>query len=196
MQILLQLAAFFLGSGAGAYLGAYLRKKGEGLATQEDIGKITKAVEDAKKEYAADLAKLTEAMRAQTSLRMLAGEKRIDAHQKAYMKWGDMVNYIHGPSEDVRQSILSDCRKFYFENCLYLDEKVKESFLAAMQSFDVHRELLRGQELGDIGSRARLVPAITENFQRVRALGDDITQACKLPSIAGDPETFKRERST
>lgn len=34
----------FLSGGAGAYLGSYLKKKGENLATQEDIGKLVDQV--------------------------------------------------------------------------------------------------------------------------------------------------------
>lgn len=177
-------------SGFGAYFGSYLSKKGEGLATKEDIGEITKIVESVRDGYARDLAKLSEALRAQTSLRLLAGERRLDTHQKAYMLWREMINNVHEKNIEKRAKIKSDCRDFFFENCLYLDPKVRETFLTALGSFDVHSDLTEGQDVTWGDSRVRLAQAITENFARVRALGDAITEACELPSIAGKPETF------
>lgn len=39
-------------TGAGAYLGTYLREKGRNTATKEDVGAITKKVEEVKSELA------------------------------------------------------------------------------------------------------------------------------------------------
>lgn len=49
----------FVAAGAGAYLGSYLKKKGENLATHEDIGKLVdqmKAVTQATKEIEAKIS--------------------------------------------------------------------------------------------------------------------------------------------
>lgn len=49
----------FVAGGAGAYLGSYLKKKGENLATHEDIGKLVdqmKAVTQATKEIEAQIS--------------------------------------------------------------------------------------------------------------------------------------------
>lgn len=50
-----QLILFILLSGVAAYLGAYLKKKGENLATKEDVNELTKEVEEIKEIYAKKL---------------------------------------------------------------------------------------------------------------------------------------------
>ena len=50
-----QLILFVLLSGVAAYLGAYLRRKGENLATREDLQQLTKEVEDIKILYSKEI---------------------------------------------------------------------------------------------------------------------------------------------
>ena len=50
-----QLILFVLLSGAAAYLGAYLKKKGENWATHEDVERLNRAVEDIKATYSKQL---------------------------------------------------------------------------------------------------------------------------------------------
>ena len=45
----------FITAGAGAYLGAYLKRKGENLATKEDIGELTKTTEEIKAKISDDV---------------------------------------------------------------------------------------------------------------------------------------------
>lgn len=47
----MQLFVFVLLSGVAAFLGAYIKKKGENLATAEDVRQLTCKVEDIKVEY-------------------------------------------------------------------------------------------------------------------------------------------------
>lgn len=176
--------------GLRAYFGSYFAKKAEALATKEDIGDITRIIEAVKDQNARELAKLTEALRAQSSLRLLAGERRLETHQKAYMLWREMISTVHDPDPDTRGIFRNKFHDFFFENCLYLDPKVRATFLDAITSFDVHHDLTKGQALISGRGRDMLAQTITENYARVRALGDAITEACELPSIAGKPETF------
>lgn len=46
-----QLGLVILLTGLAAYLGAYLKKKGENLATKEDIAELTRKVESVRTEY-------------------------------------------------------------------------------------------------------------------------------------------------
>ncbi|MGH9599460.1 MAG: hypothetical protein ACRD27_06320 [Terracidiphilus sp.] len=45
----------FATAGAGAYLGAYLKRKGENLATKQDIGELTKTTEEIKAKISDDV---------------------------------------------------------------------------------------------------------------------------------------------
>jgi hypothetical protein len=123
-------------------------------------------------------------MRAQTSLRFLAADRRLEVHQKAYAFVGQMMNLIHSKAVLDRRKKVSDMMKFWNDNCLYMDATVREAFAAAMRSFDVHRDLL-DQAAENPEDRPRLAPIISVNFETVRRLENVIIQACELPAISG-----------
>lgn len=63
-----QLVLFVILSGVAACIGSYLKKKGEGLATQEDVNRLTEKVETIRttyvkqvEDYKAELARRTQA---------------------------------------------------------------------------------------------------------------------------------------
>jgi menaquinone-dependent protoporphyrinogen IX oxidase len=56
-----QLALVILLSGVAAFFGAYLKKKGENVATHEDLESLTREVEKLKTEYALALKKKEQA---------------------------------------------------------------------------------------------------------------------------------------
>ena len=70
-------------SALAAYLGTYLREKGKNLATSEDISKITDKVEEVKRQH----QEVIENLKAGHQLRMLAAERRLQAHQEAFVLW-------------------------------------------------------------------------------------------------------------
>jgi len=166
------------------YFGGYLDAKAKNLATKEDIREITEIVEAVKKAYAQELAELGETMRAQTSLRFLAAERRLEVHQKAYAFFGQMMNLIHLANTEVRQAKLKDLVEFWNDNCLYMDATVREAFLDAFKAFDQHRDLL--DQLRDSPwDQPRLGPVVQANFETVKRLEVVILSACDLPPIAG-----------
>lgn len=168
------------------YVGSYLSEKAKGLATKEDIGKITTIVESIKHDNEVKLAQVTETLRAQTSLRLLAGERRLETHQKAYLLWREMLNHVHMNGGTTRAKIKDECRDFYVANCLYLDAAVRVAFIDALTSYDNHLGLRREQYGAMSDSRDQMDMAIRANLQRVDALGIAIETACDLPSIGSD----------
>lgn len=192
MQIL---ETFSIAGSTGAVIGAavlsglrhygrtYLDRKAANLADKEDIDAITKIVESIKHDNELNLAKVTEALRAQTSLRLLAGERRIETHQKAYVLWQEMLDLIHQDGGAARADLKEECRAFYLANCLYLDAAVRIAFVDALTSYDVHLDLLRGQHGTPEYNREQMAVAITTNMHRVKNLGHAIEAACDLPSM-------------
>ncbi|MBD8873856.1 hypothetical protein [Rhodanobacter sp. DHB23] len=174
--------------GLPRYAGSYLSEKGKGLATKEDIGKITTIVESIKHDNEVKLAQVTEALRAQTSLRLLAGERRLETHQKAYLLWLEMLDHIHMDEGTARAELKDKFRDFYVENCLYLDAAVRVAFIDALTSYDIHLDLLRGQYGTPEYNREQMVIEITNNMQRVKNLGRVIETACDLPSFSREGE--------
>src|SRR5437868_3479958 len=72
----------------------YVDKKAENLATKQDVGAITDAVEKVRREHAAVLENLSqenrmilENLRGRQQLRLVAAERRLQAHQEAYELW-------------------------------------------------------------------------------------------------------------
>lgn len=85
-----------LGSGAVAglvigllvrrYCSSYLDKKGENLATKEDIAAITREVERVRLVYSAEL----EQIKARHQLRPAALDRRLAVHQEAFTLWREL----------------------------------------------------------------------------------------------------------
>ena len=92
----------FLAAAAGAWFGAYLRRKGQNLADKEDIEKLTQIVEGVRTQYAKDLENLSqenrkfiELMSQEHQLRLAALGRRLEAHQEAFSAWWHLaVTYI------------------------------------------------------------------------------------------------------
>ncbi|MDE1893683.1 MAG: hypothetical protein KGM46_04870 [Pseudomonadota bacterium] len=178
------------------FFGDYLSEKGKNQATREDIAEITRIVEGAKQSFNQDFARLTEELRAQTSLRMLAAEKRLEAHQEVYQLWRQLVDGIHSEDSERRQLLKQQCLNFHFTKCLYLDSTVREAFIAAITSFDIHPDLLRSPQINPMIDRTMMTKEIQDNFRRVERLGKAITDACELPAIAGKARTFTDQAPT
>src|SRR5438132_2036284 len=64
---------------AGQYFVSYLRKKGENLATKEDIGRLTEIVENVKSQFAVDLEFIRFNLGNKSTIQRLAAEKEFGA---------------------------------------------------------------------------------------------------------------------
>ena len=100
----------------GSYLGAYFKKKAEDKATLEALEKITRTVEDVKNE-----------LKARHTLRFAALDKRLQAHQDAFMHVLSLVSVFYSEKEYILKA-LRECRIWYSENALFLDPKAKAAF--------------------------------------------------------------------
>jgi len=60
--------------------------------------------------------------------KLVAVEKRLEAHQRAFYHWGKLSEIIHEPDIENRNIVLLEARKFFFENSLYLEKKTRQEF--------------------------------------------------------------------
>jgi len=157
-------------SGAGAYLGSYLSKKGENLATSEDIEKITRLQEEVRYEYRETIEKI----RADEALRLVAAERRLQAYQEAYALWAKLFHGVHDADNQAR---VQECQVWLEENRLYLDPKIRDSFRDAFTAAHLHKGLLASPR--DESTKM----LIAENWKRIQKVGSLIDEAIKLPSI-------------
>lgn len=163
-----------IAGGVGAYFGAYLSKKGENLATKEDVKEITTSQEEVKHDFQI----LSDRMKATENMRMAVIERRFQAHQEAYSLWLKLFQGIH--DEDNAKRVL-ECQTWWEQNNLYLEPEVRRTFKTACFAAHMHRALLVGARGGDSEQ-------VTKNWKRLEIVGETIEKAVNLPSI-GDLAT-------
>jgi hypothetical protein len=162
-----------------SFLPAYLGKKGENLATKEDIAAITNEVERVKSFYAKELKqlehwheRLLEELRWKQQLRMAAVEKRLEVHQHAYMLWRKLRSKLY--SDDIN-SIVLECQEWWRSNCLYLAPAAREAFRLAYSLAADHRNLVARGPASGVDAK--------ENFEIIMKAGEAIVSGVELPTL-------------
>ena len=127
----------FIVAAVGAYIGAYLRRKGKNFADKEDIKKLTEIVESVRSQYAKDLEnlahenrKVLEYFSQKHQLSLACIDRRLAAHQDAYLTWLHLAVSYHDTIK--RQQGLQNCQAFYNAHCLYLGNRTRKAFKDAM----------------------------------------------------------------
>lgn len=111
------------------FFSSYASKKGENLATREDIGKITVEVEKVRMDFNSKL----EELKAHHQLRVMAAERRIEVHQQAFNKWRQLYVSVNGGMVNDMMAQSADCMQWVFDNYVYLEEKAREDFSNAIK---------------------------------------------------------------
>ena len=170
---LLAVAVFsFLAS----YLGAYTRRKGENLATKEDIAEITRTQEEVRSEF----QKLREQSTQRHQLRLAAIDKRLEKHQEAYSLWWE----LRGASRkrDAIGSVVMKCQNWWVNNNLYLDKEAREAFYRAFLVAANHPILIApGGPRDEIAAKT-----IRESAETIDRAAEAIERTVDLPSIRVD----------
>lgn len=155
-----------------SFFSGYGRKKGENLATQEDIRAITHEVEGVKALYEQQL----EWLRSKQQLRMAALEKRLAAHQEAYTRWRELMSKASSSDEKDVIIYCQQCEEWWKRNCLYLGREAREAFRQASFAAKDHPRL-RAEGGGFTSAE------VTENFDIIRKAGVEIVSGAELPSL-------------
>jgi hypothetical protein len=156
-------------------LTEYGKAKGKNLADKEDIRKLTELVEDVKHENQLVL----ENLRSRQQLRMAAAEKRLQAHQEAFVMWRGLLQSVHS---DQIGNVVSTCQQWWERNCLYLTADAREAFNLAYTCASAHSSYLDGSRDAET---KRLVQA---NWADIMRAGPIIVEGVSLPSL-GDTES-------
>jgi hypothetical protein len=159
------------------FFGSYLGKKGENLATREDVKELTRLVEDVKSAFAAKFETLAQANRAllqqneqRHDLSMAALDKRLQVHQEAFARGFD----LYFKTFDEQSAEVADRHlQWWRENCLYLSEDAAEAFMRACVAMGMHRGLV-----GKIPQEQ-----LEENWKSIDRVWEKIAQDVKLPKI-------------
>lgn len=110
------------------YLPSYMNEKGKNLATKQDIGAITKAVEDVKHEYAGKLEEMRSTLAYSMSRRASIKEREVEA----------LIRYFELLTELRTEQLLLDPGEFMPDNGASLikyRQQVTEHILKAQSQF-------------------------------------------------------------
>ena len=179
-----------LGGIVAIFVQPYLRKKGENLATKEDIGVITREIERVRSEFAVHMENVSQRNR----LQLAAVDKRLEAYQEGF-EW---VVEIGGQTVTLRkleeahldeselqtmrnklQTMRNDAFKWLRGHYLYLGMEIGQQFLGTLKGDDKEeqfRSVIRAIE------RAAGLPDLNENwqfFETDRNLGQESAPAAK-----------------
>lgn len=175
-HILTLLGAFGLGgtvAGLGVFyllktfIPAYLSKKAENLATREDIASITNEIERVKTQYSV----LLEELKAKHQLRLAALDRRLLAHQEAFILWRELFASIHTP--EVGKAVLK-CQEWWERNCLYLEPNVREAFVDAYSAAHSHQALVQARSDS---------PTLTDSWKSITQFPNVLFESIQLPRL-------------
>lgn len=163
----------------------YARKKGENLATKQDIADITEEIEKVQSEYAKQLEEISqqnrlilEQAKQKHELRVAALDRRLEAHQQAFTRWRRLLHKVH--DKEIGK-IVRECQEWWVKNCLYLDAESRAAFRDAYHAAFLHRDLVNGNRGTGDGSED-----IIQNFKVITDAGEKIVKGVELPSLGED----------
>lgn len=157
-----------IASGLAAYCGSYLRKKGENLATKEDLRNITTTVESIRAE-----------LETKKELTLAALDRRLAAHQEAFTLWRTLV--LISNKQDNQEACtkhVMKCQDWWNQNCLYLDAESRAAFHVSYLAAHSRQNLLKSGNGADL----------RENLERVIAAGEKIVAGAGLPPFSPQEE--------
>jgi hypothetical protein len=160
-------------SATGGFLGAYLKKKAENLATKEDIEAITKKVEDVRSEYSKQLELHKATLQLSNQLKLAALDKRLEKHQEAFTLWRSLLFSIR--DEDKIGIAIDESQRWWEKNCLYLSDEARSAFHTAFILAVDFRNLPRTDP-----------ETIKEWFDKINEAGKKIVEAVNLPPLSED----------
>ena len=153
----------------GSFLGSYIRRKGENLATKEDISEITKIIESIKTNNAFKIEDYSHHNR----LRMAALDKRLDIYQQAFTLWLNLRRSVYNREKNIK--MVMKCQEWWETNCLYLDDDSRKAFLSSIHAVALHPDLTGGQATQE---------ELKENWKYIKECGEILTRGAGLPTFS------------
>lgn len=120
---------------------SYLAEKSKNRATKEDIAEITGKVKAVENVFNRGLADLT----AHHQRRIVAADRRLQAHQEAYTLWDKLMITVHKDENDAQIAAYA-CQEWYNKNCIFLGPRSRDAFMRAYFAAPKHPELKRSRD--------------------------------------------------
>jgi hypothetical protein len=155
----------------------YGNRKGSNRADLEDISRLTKLAEDIKHQN----AEVLETMKSQQQLRMIAAERRIQAHQEAFALWRKLIANVY---TDNIGEVAIECQKWWENHCLYLEPDAREAFNLAYARAPSHAMVVEG------GRERGNVSAVQAHWKGIMDCGQILFHSIKLPGLTDQEQKF------
>jgi hypothetical protein len=169
-DFLIVVFAFLLGLFIREFLPGYFRKKGENLATKEDIAELTKLQKGVEHQF----NELIESSKQRHTLRIAALDARLEAHQEAFVLWRELLANVH--DENVGPVVLR-CQEWWEKHCLYLEPGVRDAFVRAYSAASSHHGY----------KQARFdVKTVQNNWEEFARFPNVLFEAMQLPPLRQD----------
>lgn len=150
------------------YLSSYLSEKGKNLATKEDIAEITDQVEAVRTQYST----LIEELKARHQLRLAAVDRRIQTHQEAFTLWRKLFSATH--TENIGKVVI-ECQTWWEENCIYLEPRVRSSFVTAYNAAHLHNTFITSRSNPE---------EVKANWAKITSFPNELFEAIQLPKLS------------
>jgi hypothetical protein len=151
------------------FIKSFLEEKGKNLADKQDIGEITKIVQEVINQY----AMILENFKLYNQLKLAALEKRMGIYQKGYTLWSDICANLYDRKKI--KEIVEQCQKWWYSNCLYLDKDSREKFREAYIAASMYIDFVESTHDSKL---------IKENWDKISEAGKALEKAVGLPVIA------------
>ena len=182
-QAIWYLASALIG-GAITGLTAYVAEKSKNRATKQDIKKLTLTVQTVELEFKRQL----EDIKAHHQLRMVAAEKRIQAHQEAY-EFGVKLQKSITLSDNEWDDLYEAAEHWHIKNYLFLGENSRKDFIFLIHKISKYRSAIKRMENNSLNLKPLEEWEIQpENLfqildQEIMPLFQTITSEAQLPPL-------------
>ncbi|MBC8641617.1 hypothetical protein IAG25_32860 [Caballeronia sp. EK] len=166
----------------------FFRKKAENYATKQDIAEITRLQRQAAHRF----DELLENSKQRHSLRTLVAEKRVEAHQQAFLR----VKRLLGARQD--EEIINECRDWADANCLYLTAGARKAMWSAIGGAEIRAQHLNEAEKAGDPQYVRVYhEEAGKAWGDIMKALDPIVTDVELPPLGRDElETFSKGTKT
>jgi len=187
-DILIFLAGFFISAAflfLSGFLKSYFKKKGENAATIEDM-EIIMLQEGIKHEFTKPL----ELSKQRHSMRMVVAAERMAAHQQAFVYLKKLLSC----RDDT--SIITACKEWADQHCLYLSPEARQAFWRAIGSAEACAwRITEANKHGYDPNYARdNDDRIQQSWLEIEGAFQAIVQGAELPPLV-EPELKELQKS-
>ena len=130
--------------------------------------------------------------------KLVAIEKRLEAHQQALKYWDKLRSVIHGKEEDSnRIKTINEVADFWFSNCLYMEKQTRNKFYDVIFLVSNYPLFLQAWHDAQGPDKEKENKYLKEKWNEVMSLPNIIMSEVELEpiSIVDDKDLFGNKKN-